>query len=356
MENNVFTNKELYSLHYNLDNRQRRLDDFKKIYTILKSHLEPKSRAQINEEKIFEYIELYKNENKDFIKKLLNCINHISFEKFCSDTYEQLEIFNSNIKGKKYIYVIGVNDQVGSSSANFNIYKSNLWMFMLIYDKLETKPFDIVLNVKIAIQLYGDTVEYLIVDDCSYTGTQIVVEVLYSDASETLYKYPNSYLIRDDIYKKTLFKPVKKHNISIHLFIPYMSYIAFNKLQELKLLTCYNITTYEKYILNELRMVLPREDLVKLFRLYSDFYGNHIDPSEFIPIFFDHKIADTISTLELILTKGQVLDNHNLRLIFIDACDELYGKIPQEDILDKILYCPIPPYHSFQKLLKENLK
>ena len=355
MEDNVFTNKELYSLHYNLDNRQRRLDDFKKIYTILKSHLEPKYKARINQDKIIKYINLYKDENKDFIKKLLNAINHISFEKFCTDTYEQLEIFNSNIKGKKYIYVIGVNDQIGSSSADFNIYKSNLWMFMLIYDKLETKPHDIILNVKIAIQLYGDTVEYLVVDDCSYSGTQIVQEVLYSDASETLYKYPNSFLIKTDLYKKTLFKPVKKHNISIHLFIPYLSYIAWNKLQELKLLTCFNIITYEKYILNELKTILSREDSLKLFNLYSNFY-NGINPLQYVPIFFDHKIADTLSTVELILTKGQVLDNPDLRLIFIDACDELYGKIPQNDLLLEILYCPIPPYHSFQKLLKENLK
>lgn len=355
MEDNIFTNKELYSYHYNLDNKQRRLDDFKKIFTILKSHLEPKIRAQINQDKIIEYIELYNDENKDFIKKLLHSINHIDFEKFCSDTFEQLEIFNSNIKGKKYIYVVGVNDQVGSSSKDFNIYKSNLWMFMLIYDKLETKPFDIILNVKIGIQLYGDTVEYLIVDDCSYSGNQIVNQVLYSDASETLYKYPNSYLIRNDVYKKTIFKPIKKHNIIIHLFIPYLSYIAWMKLQELKLLTCLHIITYEKYILNEFGTILSKGDSDKLMNLYSNFYNN-INPLQLIPIFFDHKIADTISTVELILTKGQVLDNPDLRLIFIDACNELYGDIPQKNILLKILYCPIPPYHSFQKLLEENLK
>lgn len=94
--------------------------------------------------------------------------------------------FNSNVNGKKYIYILGVNNQVGSSNDDFNIYKSNLWMFMLIWDKLETKLIDILLNVKIAIQLYGDNVEYLIVDDCAYSGNQIVEQVLYSDASETI--------------------------------------------------------------------------------------------------------------------------------------------------------------------------
>lgn len=355
MENNIFTNKELYSYHYGQEHRKRRLDDFESIYSVLKSHLEPKSRAHINKDKITRYIELYKDKNKDFIKKLLNVIFHIDFDKFCSDTYEQLEIFNSNVEGKKYIYVLGVNDQVGSSSKDFNIYKSNLWMFMLIYKNLKTKPYDIVLNVKIAIQLYGDSVEYLIVDDCSYSGTQIVQQVLYSDASETLYKYPNSYLIMNDVYKKTMFKPVVKHNIKIHLFIPYLSYIAWNKIQQLQLLTCFNVITYQKYILNELGSILSKEESYILEDFYKSFYSN-INPLSLIPIFFDHKIADAISTVELILTKGQVLDNHELRLIFVEPCDQLYNGYPQKDILVKLLYCPIPPYHSFEKLLRENLK
>ena len=354
MDKNIFTNKELYSHHFDKNSKERRVGDFLKIYNILKSHLEPKSKAHINEDKMLEYVNLYEKENVEWIKRVLHSILHIDFEKFCSDCWEQLEKFNSNIKGKKYIYIMGVNDQVGSSNADFNIYKSNLWMFMLIWDKLETKPIDILLNVKIAIQLYGDEVEYLIVDDCSYSGTQIVQQVLYSDASEALYKYPSSYLIRTDVYKKTMFKPVSKHNIRVHLFIPYLSYIAWNKINELKLLTCFDIIRYEKYILNEFGVVLSNEDSNKLYKLYSNIYKNY-NPLNLIPIFFDHKIADGMSTVELILTKGQVLDNRELRLIFVEPCDKLYSNMNEQDLY-KILYCPIPPYHSFKKILEEKLK
>jgi hypothetical protein len=353
MENNIYTNKELYFHHFDVNSKERRVDDFIKINQVLKSHLEPKSKAHINENKMLEYINLYKKENRDFIKRVLHSILHIDFEKFCSDCWEQLEKFNSNIKGKKYIYILGVNNQVGSSNMDFNIYKSNLWMFMLIWDKLETKPIDILLNVKMAIQLYGDSVEYLIVDDCSYSGIQIVEQVLYSDASEALYKYPSSYLIRTDVYKKTIFKPVSKHNIRVHLFIPYVSYIAWNKINELELLTCFDIITYEKYILNEFGVVLSDEDAMKLYKLYSNIYENY-NPLYLIPIFFDHKIADGMSTVELILTKGQVLDNREMRLIFVDPCDKLYSNMGDQD-LPKILYCPIPPYHSFKKILEEKL-
>lgn len=353
MENNIFTNKELYTYHFDVVNKKRRLEDFTKIYMILKSHLEPKSRAKIDEIKIKKYINLYKEENRDFIKNVLHSINHIDFDKFCSDTWEQLEKFNNNIREKKYIYILGVNDQNGSSNMDFNIYKSNLWMFMLIWDKLETKPYDILLNVKIAIQLYGDNMEYLIVDDCAYSGTQVIEQVLYTDASESLYKYPNSYLIKNHVYNKTMFKPIQHHNIKVHLFIPYLSYIALSKINELKLLTCFDITIYEKYILNEFNVVLSNEDSSKLLNLYSNFYKNY-NPLNLIPVFFDHKIADGLSTIELILIKGQVLDNYNNRLIFVNPCDELYENISEQNLF-KQLYCPIPPYHSFKKILEENL-
>ena len=354
MENNIYTNKELYFHHFDKNSKERRVEDFIKIYNILKSHLEPKSKAHINENKMLEYVNLYQEDNIEWIKRVLHSILHIDFEKFCSDCSEQLEKFNSNVIGKKYIYIMGVNDQVGSSNVDFNIYKSNLWMFMLIWDKLETKPIDILLNVKIAIQLYGDDVEYLIVDDCSYSGTQIVDKVLYSDASEALYKYPSSYLIRNDVYKKTMFKPVSAHNIKVHLFIPYMSYIAWNKINELTLLTCFDIITYKKYILNEFGVVLSREDGMKLYELYSNIYKNY-NPLNLIPIFFDHKIADGMSTVELILTKGQVLDNRELKLIFVEPCDKLYLNMKEQDLY-KTLYCPIPPYHSFKKILEDKLK
>lgn len=353
MENNIYTNKELYSYHFDVNSRERRIADFLKIYEVLKTHLEPKSKAHINENKMLEYVNLYEEENRNFIKRVLHSILHIDFDKFCSDCWEQLEKFNSNVKGKKYIYILGVNNHIGSSNIDFNIYKSNLWMFMLIWDKLETKPIDILLNVKIAIQLYTDSVEYLIVDDCSYSGTQIVDQVLYSDASESLYKFSSSYLIRADVYKKTMFKPVSKHNIRIHLFIPYLSYIALNKINELELLTCFDIIRYEKYILNEFGVVLSNEDSSKLYKLYSNIYKNY-NPLNLIPIFFDHKIADGMSTVELILTKGQVLDNHELRLIFIEPCDKLYSDIGEKELY-KVLYCPIPPYHSFKKILEEKL-
>lgn len=226
-------------------------------------------------------------------------------------------------------------------------------MFMLIYDKLKTKPFDILLNLKIAIQLYGNSYDYLIVDDCMYTGTQIVENVLYKDASETLYKIPNSYIIAKEIFSKTLFTPVSTPKINIHLFIPYISHNSYLKINDIQLLTCLNIILYEKYIVNNFKNVLDDSDSSKLLNMYSNFYNN-INPLELTPIFFDHKISDTISTIELILIKGQVLDNPNKKLIFIDVCEK-YSDIEKSELY-KILICPQSPYHLFKSILENKLK
>jgi len=62
-----------------------------------------------------------------------------------------------------------------------------------------------------------------------------------------------------------------------------------------------------------------------------------------------------MSTVELILIKGQLLNNRELRLIFVEPCDKLYSNMNEQDLY-KILYCPIPPYNSFKKILEEKLK
>ena len=79
-----------------------------------------------------------------------------------------------------------------------------------------------------------------------------------------------------------------------------------------------------------------------------------------IPIFFGHKIADSASTIELILIKGQILDDIKKKYVFIDSCK--YDKSDPNKIdlnpanksfIQKKVYCPIPPYVHFKKYLKK---
>jgi hypothetical protein len=68
-----------------------------------------------------------------------------------------------------------------------------------------------------------------------------------------------------------------------------------------------------------------------------------------------------VSTIDLILIKGQVLDSEK-RQIFIDAC--VYDKKdPRKKDLNpeskyfntKKLYCPYPPYLEFEKIISKQI-
>lgn len=99
----------------------------------------------------------------------------------------------------------------------------------------------------------------------------------------------------------------------------------------------------------------------KIKKLYSS-YISWTNIENLTPIFFAHKIADSISTIELILIKGQVLDNPKKRYVFIDNC--IYKKNdPEKEVFNpktingvkfnnKKIYCPKPPYLYFSELLK----
>jgi hypothetical protein len=54
--------------------------------------------------------------------------------------------------------------------------------------------------------------------------------------------------------------------------------------------------------------VIDKNLMDKIKKLYL-FYDSYVNVDNLIPIFFDHKIADADSTIDLILIKGQVLDN-----------------------------------------------
>ena len=114
---------------------------------------------------------------------------------------------------------------------------------------------------------------------------------------------------------------------------------------------------YTNNIINSYRDIIDSKTLDKIKILYNNFTKN-LNIEYLIPIFFAHKIADAVSTIELILIKGQVLDNPKKRYVFIESC--IYDKNnPNKTHLNpninffnlNKIYCPQPPYLNFHKLL-----
>ena len=362
-EDNCFINKSLFYTHFDIKNREKRLNDFSDIYKKLKNHLEPTEKATINKNKMQKYINMHKKENRPLIKKLLDVTQYISFDVFKDNLFKQIERFNNYLQEnniKKYIFCLGVGNDGGGAETDYNIYKSNLWVFMLIYHLLDVKPYDIVISLKNAFRLYNDKQidDYILMDDCTYSGSQVVERVIYSAATELMNNNQENSFIIDELTKNPIYQPIQQKRLNVHYVIPYLSKIAFDKLKKLELTTQVNVIIYTNNIINEYGKLIDTESMNKIKVLYNNFIS-WVNPESLIPIFFDHKIADSVSTIDLILIKGQILDNPKKRYIFIKSC--VYDKNdPNKQELNpknknynqKKVYCPIPPYLNFNKLLK----
>ena len=217
--------------------------------------MKPKEIALINKNRMEKYIKMHKKENIPLIKKLLEVTQHISFDEFKKNLFNQVEYFNNYLEQhniKKYIFCIGVGNDSGSSDVNFNIYKSNFWTFLLVYHLLKIKPFYIMLNLKETIRIYYNESllkinNFLIMDDCFYSGSQLVDGVIYNAATELMHNNNNSFMI-DELTKKTIFHPIQNKVLNVHYIIPYLSKIAYDKLKLLELKTQINVIIYTNNI------------------------------------------------------------------------------------------------------------
>ena len=358
--NNIFINKEQFIKHHNKEYRKTRINDFTEIYSILKSYLIPKEKAKINENKLEKYIMSHKKENREIIRKMLEQVVSVSFKKFYGELQKQIDKFNNYIKKnsiKKYIFVLGVGNDAGASSMDFNLFKSNFWVLLLGWKYLKVKPYDILLNLNVAIRLYYEEVkDFLLMDDCSYSGDQMFNQVIKVASTEFLFYNKKGYIIKDEL-TKTIYEPVQEKLVNLHLIIPYISNLAYNKIANIDLITGFNIIRYNSYIINSFKEVLTSDTLKKISLLYNQYY-KWVDFGNLIPIFFEHKIADMVSTIDLILIKGKILDDPDKQMVFIDACEynpkdsKKYVLNPKnKNFYQNKLYCPNPPYLDFKKIL-----
>jgi hypothetical protein len=358
-QDNIFLNMEHFGMHHSLKYRQRRIHDINQLINALKNHLVPKSKIDIDKNLLKKYIQLHKKKNRHLIDSIMSNLQYVTFHEFEKQVNIQINRFNSYLtanKIKKYVFVFGVGSDAGATSSNFNLFKSNFWVFLLAYKHLKVKPYDVILNLNVAIRLYHPTIkDFLLVDDCSYSGSQLVDSVLTNSVSELLYNNKNVYVIVDK--QQVMYEPVLDKNCNVHVLIPYVSSIALKKINNFEMISSIRIIKYFSRIIKTYGDILDWSTLKNINELYKKYYS-YLDFAYLTPIFFQHKIADMLSTIELILIKGQVLDNPAKKLVFIKECiydkndPNKYDLNPkQENFTQKKLYCPVPPYLEFSKYL-----
>ena len=355
--NNCYLNPELKNELFKLENHKRRLNDFEQLvkFYYQKNHvhwLYPKKTYPFNKKRLETYYSKYKNEeHRELIKRIIDNTVHINFEKFYKSIKNCVSQFNKVIKNE-YIIILGANTSYGSSNKfelNIPLNKSGFWTFMLCYPLLKKKPKDIIFNFELALEYetikYYKTKKYIkdfvFFDDCSYSGNQLFEQVIGNSQKElTLLATKFNTNIVNIKYNNILIKTNPRKIINIHILLPYISSHALKQMNIINKSSIFRMILYNDYIVKNYYDLLGLYNINKIKNeLDINIYMNHT------PIYFDHKFADSVSTLDYIILPGLIINlkknknNKNIKKIeyypFIENCYKYKDFVKYIDSLKK---------------------
>lgn len=263
----------------------------------------------------------------------------------------------------------------------FDMSKSNIWVSLLMWPELRDIVDDIDFDITSVYNRYigraastgesktlsspVDRIVCIICDDCAYTGNQLLGYCALS-AHRTEYqgrpKEPSANSLEWISWDREVSAEVARieanlttDRFSINLLIPYMS------------------THAQQNIADRRFLMIPKDvQIFKLFRervnihdfnqgALREFESTFQYHSNIAAIYFDHKIADAISTFNKVYLLAPVFGCGNLRksVCFIDGCIRKCDSVPDpvniydvyiniEDILPKGDVCPRTFYKSIK--------
>jgi hypothetical protein len=238
----------------------------------------------LDKKAIKNFIQLADPEVKEICKKIFDNTMHISFELFLTRfnicIKEFLNFYNSN----RPIYIL-----IDNIIYNDFQFKSNYWLYYYFQNYIKRNTI-IIYNIDNKLLKNNDTI--LIIDDCAYTGAQIVSSI---ENMNNKYKLKLNYYILVPFISKFAYDNILKlTSLYIKDFDKYFK-IFINK-NIIYPLTCEDILTIEE--IDEIGNYYPR---------LTFFYGTSL-------IYFDHKLADYISTITLFYN-GVVPNQKNKRIL-----------------------------------------
>lgn len=250
----------------------------------------------------------------------------------------------------------------------FDMTKSNIWVSLLMWPELRDIVDDIDFDITSAYNRYVarsqvDRTVCIVCDDCAYTGNQLLGycaldphRVEYPDKPKEPSVNSSDWILWDSAVRsrtKEIETSLDAVSFSINLMIPYMS------------------THAQQNIMDRRFLMIPKDvQIFKLFRervnihdfavgAMREFESTFQYHSNIAAIYFDHKIADAISTFNKIYLLAPVFGCGNLKksICFIDGCEK--RKLPDEvniydiyvnieDVLPRGSICPSTFYKSIK--------
>jgi hypothetical protein len=233
----------------------------------------------LNKKQVEKYIQASDLNTQPILRKIFDNTKHISFEVFIKELNKNIEDLISTMKDNKdiYFYISFVYKN-----------KSNYWIFLYIQDYLKFYHKDYVIHIiqDLNNNKNGDFIVF--VDDCIYSGSQLGNSISYINNNNKL-------------------------KLNIFILCSYISSLGLNKIKHRfeinpNLKGC-------KLIINKFLNNLPlindylTDNEMREINKYMFFMCNN----KFL-IYFDHKLADNVSTITNIYS-GYVLNKKNAEIL-----------------------------------------
>jgi hypothetical protein len=302
-----------------------------------------------------------------FAKQIIEKTIYISFEAFIEQLKKICMSFKKHYSNQKDVIFILI--------LPFTINKSNFWVSMLCNEWIGNMINDVYFSL---IDVYNHyiydgkaglkKIVCIICDDCAYTGSQlngycslVSTKLKYKDKpKEPLYTDKSWLDWKNKVidHVSLLEKSIDINKFSINLIVPYMGSLANDMIQSNKII------------------MLPRD--IKKFNIFRDeidikHYSNNVlyefensfqYHTNISSIYFDHKVADAISTFNKIYLLAPVFGCSvtNSSLCFIDGCcnddkiqDDINIYTIYINIEDNKVTCPPTFYKSIKYTYCEKL-
>lgn len=270
------------------------------------SKLDVKKTYPLNPAQLNQWIEEQGDEcSKKFATIVKKYARHVSFAEFKNAMNRLGNAIKLTILDKKYDRVVLVLDAP--------ISKSNTWAALLLYPYIREYITDIVNNIYNVKDIMNTTtlqkILVIVPDDASYSGRQLGEGV--KDFSARL-NYPN---------------------VDIFIAVPYMGKLAYQTyFRECKHCIVSNTTE----LIPTLQENLEAENYPCIPQVkWNGYLGPVFQYWEGqIPIYFDHKLADGLSTLQKVFALGPIFTRdvgkeEQIPHSLIDSCESTYNDPPR---------------------------
>lgn len=237
-------------------------------------------------------------------------------------------------------YVLGMQDdnRIRVLIIPGSLSKSNTWVSLLAYPVIKahiTHISDDITGVYLATldkssELYNKHIDFIVFDDCAYTGSQLYESLKFdpfriNDKEHTIYEPEHTSIAWLEWRKQTLRNSEafisKITSVKIHVLVPFMSTNAHNF-----------ITTKIPHVVVSpisviVQMFSTRVDISKIKpAILAEFSVNFQYHQDINAIYFDHKVADGVSTFNKIYMLAPVFNcvaDSMPSYKFIDNCHEV---------------------------------